>query len=157
MSVLGKKRIILWINPAIIHVELWKIFCTLISSSGKTSVDLRSNWNNQHVKSCTWRKETRENRSYSTNSLSVFFTNERWLFSVTYCWRLWLSCFHACEKGRNHSTKAIHGSLHLYALAGKRAGAPWGDPKLKGTGWCCTGFVVITTVVKTEWGHWFYM
>lgn len=81
MSVLGeKKRIILWINPAIIHVELWKIFCTLISSSGKTNVDLCSNWNNQHVKSCTWRTETRENRSYSTNSLSVFFTNERWLF-----------------------------------------------------------------------------
>lgn len=38
-----------------------------------------------------------------------------------------------------------HGSLHLYApLAGRRAGAPWGDPKLEGTCWCCTGFVVIT-------------
>lgn len=51
------------------------------------------------------------------------------------------------------STKTIqpklfkHGSLHLYALAGRRAGAPRGDPKLEGTGlWvlhsvCCNNCV----------------
>lgn len=49
-----------------------------------------------------------------------------------------------------------HGSLHLYALARRRAGAPLGDPKPEGTGWCCTGLLAITTMVKTEWSYWRY-
>lgn len=104
-----KKESIMWINPEITRVELWLVFCTWLSCSGKTGVDLCSNLK---LTACEilhmWGVELRE------KLLAIVYTWAMTFFLVPYCGRLWLSCFHACETRQNHSTKAIQARVNWF-------------------------------------------
>lgn len=93
--------------------------------------------------------------------LSVFFFL-KWdialFFLVTHCWRLWFSCFHACEKRKKAFNLSYSVTGHFICMRWQGGGQvhPSGDPKPEGTGWCCTGLLATTTMVKTEWRCWRY-
>lgn len=119
-------------------------------------IEIRSFWNCACVRGCNERKEKLQYK----RSLSLWLTQDG---SVVFFPELNIvGCFDSAASKHVKQDKCIqpnpwkHG-LHLYALAGRRASAPEGDPKLEETRWCCTGFVVISTVVTRDWGHWFYM
>lgn len=85
-----KKESIMWINLEITHAGLWMIFCTWISYSGETDVDLSSIWKNlAHGRGGNKKKKTANIAFHYCSHMRLFPSYILWTALTRLLPRMW--------------------------------------------------------------------